>query len=347
MTHPHDHSIDYRYLRASVGLYRRDRGLARITGLERGELIRYLLARDTEYTEPLTCSDSLVLNPDGTALDLVTHLELDAESWLIADRLDSAELVGLITETAADLGLSDITVADASRTHDAVAFEGPVSWRLAAQLIDFDISSLILNAVTEVTAPGSEHGEHPALLARTGSTGEYGYLLITAAEADAVTALTALAEGFGGGWVGPEALSRARAEVRHPHLPLQSEGLAVREAGLEWLVGLTREDSFRGGQALKEADEPSYGLIAAVGEAGEALTRGALVRAGAENAGHVQAILPRAGTEHDLLLLAMARPFDVPGLDVSAESAGSGTVLLRTVSSPVVVPLSWTQGLGE
>jgi len=339
---PDGTAADYQRLRTTIGVYRRSRGLIRLAGLERGELVRFLMARDTEYTEPLTCMDSLVLNEDGTPLDLVTLFEMDNESWLAADSLAGAELAGLAEAATSDLELSDITVTDVSDTHEIVAFEGPESWRVAATLIDFDIAGLVLNAVTEVTLPGGEQ----ALLARTGSTGEYGYVIVAERAADAHATVMEHAKEHGGGSVGEFALVRAQAEVRHPCLPSQAEGLAVREAGLEWLVGLTRTDGFRGGEALADAEDPSYGLVAAVAET-DGLCRGDLVRTEQESVGHVQVVLPNADTGDTLALLALARPFDVPGLVLIADGADEATVMLHTVSSPSVIPQSWTKGLGE
>jgi aminomethyltransferase len=333
----------YTRLRTTVGHYSASAGPVALTGLERGELLGRSLARDSEYVEPDTVRESLLLNADGTVGDAVTHLELDDASWLLPHSRTGLDL--LLTATAEAAELSDIEITAMDGTHTATAFEGPRAWRIAEQLIDFEISSLVLHGAAPVNLPGSSA---PAVLARIGSTGEYGYLLLAPVEAGAEQWVAEQAAALGGGPVGGAALARARMEVRHPQVPAQTDGLTVREAGLEWLVGWNREEEFHGSEALAElaGTEPVRSLITLIGTDGSTPAPGAEIRAAGTVIGRVHLVAPSVGTGTELALGLLDRPFDVPGLDLTTTAADGSSVQLRTAASPVVTPLSWTERLG-
>jgi aminomethyltransferase len=339
-TDPTTTARQYHNLRRTVGVYAPGAGLVAVTGLERGVVLGRVLARDSEYVEPNTARDTLVLNEDGTVWDAVIHIELDDTSWLISQsRTDLASLLRGAAE-----GLDDVAVADAGGEQEAVAFEGPKAWRIAEKLVDFEVSSLVLHGVAVVEPPAAS-GE-VGVLARIGTTGEYGYVLVAPRSADAPGWVLEQAGALGGGAVAPEALSRARAEVRHPQIPVYSKGLSVREAGMEWLVSWNREDEFRGGTALVQTPEPERGLIHLTGAAGSAPVAGAAIYAGDQTVGTVREVFPAAGTADELVLGLLTKPFDIPGLTLRAAGADGSEVELRTVAAPFVVPQSWSERIG-
>ncbi|MFE0101583.1 hypothetical protein [Streptomyces sp. NPDC059009] len=357
----------YALLRTSVGWCTPYASLVRIEGMERADVLARLLARDSAYVEPDTVRDSLVLEEDGAIRDVVTHIELDESSWLFSpSRPDLAELV---RETVRECGVAEaVTVTDAAEDHAAVAFEGPASWRIAERLLDEEISGLVLHGVGHVRLDGTD-----CVMARTGTTGEYGYLLIAPRPADAAAWVAEQARSLGGGRVDADALARARGEVRHPVLPELTEGLSVREAGLEWLVSWGREDPFRGAAALASCDRRARGLtpvLLAASEQGPAPAPapapasapapapGTAVYAGDRRVGEVRWCAPAVGAPvvdapagggpaasggPALAFAVLDAPFDVPGLDLVAD----GGTPVRTVSSPVVVPTSWSERLGD
>ncbi|MFH8751968.1 aminomethyl transferase family protein [Streptomyces rimosus] len=331
----------YAYLRTTVGVYTPGVSLVALGGLERGEVLSRALARDSEYVEPDTARESLILDEDATVWDAVAHIELDDTSWLFSHSRDG--LAGLLERTAADAGVQDVEITDAA-DHVTIAFEGPKSWQIAADLLDFEISSLVLHGATTVRLPGENGAE--GVLARIGTTGEYGYLLLAPAGSGAAEWVAARAAELAGGPVGTEALLRARTEVRHPQIPAQSEGLTVREAGLEWLVSWGREDEFRGGEALAAAEDAERGLITVLAAAGQAPAVGSPVEAGGQEVGIVHLVAPLAGTDQELALALLRKPFDVPGLDLTGRTADGAAVTLRTAASPVIIPQSWNERLG-
>ncbi|MBH1937199.1 aminomethyltransferase family protein [Streptomyces sp. AV19] len=323
---------DYRMLRTTVGVYERTDALLELTGLERAELLSRVLARDTQYVEPLTVSDSLVLTEEGLPQDIVGHIELDEATWLLAG---DARLADVLRKEAADAGLAEATVTDRTGAYEAVAFEGPLAWRMAARLTDFEVSSLVLGGVCEVQAPT---GDAQALLARTGTTGEYGYVLLAPAGLGVRAWAEEAAAGLGGGPVGPAALERARLEVRHPWVP--GEGLTAREAGVQWLMTAGREEPFRGGEALVSLPSPRRGTVLLASE--QPLTEGAEVFAGDAKVGTVLFTTAAPEGAGQLAMGLLDQPFAVPGLELAA-----GAAAVRTVSSPAVVPVSWSRRIGE
>jgi len=332
----------YGHVRRIVGVYAPGASLVALTGLERGVVLGQVLAKDSEYVEPNTARDTLILEKDGSVWDAVIHVELDDTSWLIAQ--SRTGLAELLRETAEAQGLDDVRVADAAAEQEAVAFEGPKAWKIAEKLVDFEISSLVLHGVTVVELPGS--ADEVGVLARIGTTGEYGYLLIAPHAAGVSAWVSEQAGALGGGAVDGEALARARAEVRHPQIPQYSHGLSVREAGLEWLVSWNREDEFRGGGALAELPDPERGLIHLTGPAGAVPGVGAAILAGDQTVGEVRVVFPSAGNADELVLGLLHKPFDVPGLDLTTATVDGGQTTLRTVAAPYVVPLSWSERIG-
>ncbi|MFI9650049.1 aminomethyl transferase family protein [Streptomyces sp. NPDC052040] len=326
----------YAALRTSVGWCTPYTSLVRLTGMERARILARLLARDSEFVEPDTVRDSLVLNEDGSIHDVVTHIELDDASWLLSQ--SRADLAETVEETAGTCGVTDaVTVTDASGDHVAIAFEGPASWRVAEHLVDEEISGLVLHGVTHARLADTD-----CLVARTGTTGEYGYVLIAPRPADAPAWVDEQAARFAGGRVEDTALSRARAEVRHPVLPDLTAGLSVREAGLEWLASWSRADDFRGARALASTTDPEHGLTLVVAAGGPAPEPGTALFAGECRVGEIRWAAPEVGGPA-LAYALLDVPFAVPGLDLTTETGGA----VRTTASPIVVPTSWSVRLGD
>ncbi|MFG2888261.1 hypothetical protein [Streptomyces sp. NPDC048248] len=341
----HDTHTDHLRLRESVGHYSpgpsTSGALVEIGGLERSTLLQQALARDSSFVEPDTARDSLLLNEDGSIWDVVTHIELADRCLLLSPA--RAGLARLLETVAAGAGITDVEITDLSRTHSAIAFEGPRSWRIAQELVPYEISSLVLHGAVTVELPDA--GGADGVLARIGSTGEYGYLLVFPQEAGSAVWVAERARALGGGSVGPEGLDRARAEVRHPQLSC-AEGLSVREAGFEWLVDWEREDDFCGAAALRSAGAPRRGLVLLTAPAGDRPATGSALLAAGERVGTVHRVAPSPGSATELAYGLLDKPFDVPGVPLEGTTADGRTVDLLTVSSPAVLPRSWSERIG-
>ncbi|MER6919496.1 aminomethyl transferase family protein, partial [Streptomyces spiralis] len=195
---------DYTTVRTTVGAYRITAPLVRVSGDERITLLDQFLAKSGEFVEPDTVREALALNADGTPFAILLHFEIGDDAWLLPRTQVTADELRAYLEQL-DVP-EDVTVEVEPEGWGASAFEGPTAWSVAANFVDFDISGLTLHAVTESALP-----EEPAALAhlaRVGTTGEYGYLLLTNAPDAAHEAVLAAVAEQSGAPVGPEGLAR-------------------------------------------------------------------------------------------------------------------------------------------
>jgi glycine cleavage system aminomethyltransferase T len=347
-----DTTSGYHALRNTAGAYRRGTSILSVTGADRGALVSYVCAKRTEFAQPGTVTESIALTPDGRVDALILVIVEDERILLASD-----QVVGLDADAiAAALGLTQVAVADVTAGFTAASVEGPRSWRAVDELVDDDISSILLNELRVISVAGSAGSAGstgtaettetaaPGLLARVGTTAEYGYLILIeapAAEIDALDVAVRLAEQVGGGEVNRESLLRAQAEVSHPLVPAQFEGLSIAEAGALWTLSADREDEFSGRSVL-DAGLPGRRLIAVTATASDAPEVGAAVFAGETQVGRIQVSLARAGQPNGFALALLDTPFHVPGLTLNA----AGTELL-TVSRPAVDLISWAEPIGS
>lgn len=328
-----DLNDSYAALRGSAGVYPMTGSLLRLSGAQRQGMLSWLLARTTEYSHPDTSEWSLVLDktgrPAGTALVLLGETEdlllLDAAAgWLDAACGAAPEQVHERVEVTPAEGF-------------AIAIEGPRSWEVVEPLIDQPISDLLLNEVIGTTVGG-----RPVRLARTGTTSEFGYVVIGSGSIEAAMGvLAARAAELGGGVIDPQALVRVHVETNHPIIPEQTRGLSITESGVSWLMSLTRDDAFYGDAALG-VPAGTRRLVAAYARGQDFPASGTSVFDEDNAVGTVQVAAPAAGCGDGIGLLLLDNPYCVPGLSLMT---GDGQVL-ETVSRPAVTPLSWVRTIG-
>ncbi|UCR88464.1 aminomethyltransferase family protein [Mycetocola spongiae] len=325
-------SAGYRNIRDTAAAYRRGDAVLALGGPDRFAALSYLLAKRTEFAEPGTLVESAVLNAEGGIQDVVLALIGEDEVLLVSELPEFFD----VRAALAAGGFNDVTCTP--RPDIALAaIEGPASWRAIEPLIELEVSSLLLSESTPATVPGAAS----ATVYRTGTTAEYGYLIVTEGlSAEALLACaTERALAVGGGVTDRAALIRAQAEVSHPVVPEQFTGLNVREAGAVWLTSPDRDDEFLGSAAL--ADVAATRSLIAVRATGAEVPAGAEVRAGETVIGTIHLALPAAGEADGFGLALVDLPFNVPGLDLNADG-----VALRTVSRPAADPRSWVEAIG-
>lgn len=323
-------SSDYFSLRRSAGVYARGTIIHSIGGAGREALLSHIIARPTEFAQPGSVVDSLILDDDGRVADFVLAV-IDEDRTLVVSehRAGAGEDMRAV---ALLLGIDDVTV-DTLTGWGVVAIEGPRSWEVVRGLASDDIATLLLNEWQPVRVPGAS----VALLARTGTTAEYGYVVIADLSPEAlVDTLRAPLAQVGGAVVGPEALLRARIEVNHPVVPDQFDGITVLEAGAGWAAGVGRENPYRG---AGHAVPPQRRLVAV--RSTNALEGGSTVEAGGVPVGRIHLCAAEVEGESSYALALLDVPFDVPGLELSV-----GGDSIRTVSRPAVQPVSWTESIG-
>lgn len=323
-------SSEYFSLRRTAGVYARGTTIFSIGGVGREALLSHVIARPTGFAQPGSVVDSLVLDDDGQVTDFVLAVVDEDRTLVISEHRtgtgDDLHAVALA------LGIHDVTI-DPLPGWGAVAVEGPRAWEVARGLTADDIASLLLNEWQSVEIPGAS----VALLARTGTTAEYGYVVVAdVAAAVLIDTLRPALEDVGGALIGPPALQRARIEVNHPVVPDQFTGITTLEAGAGWAAGVGREDAYRG---AGHAERPRRRLVAI--RSRRAFEVGRTVEAGGVPVGRVHLCAAEVEGETSYALALLDAPFDVPGLELEVDGE-----TVKTVSRPAIQPVSWTEPIG-
>jgi aminomethyltransferase len=190
---------------------------------------------------------SMICAPDGGIIDDLIVYRLADERFLLVPNASNRERVAAeLHERTAD---ADTAVDDASLRTSLVAIQGPLAMQLLADLTDVDLAALRYYAIAEGHACGE-----PALVARTGYTGEDGFEIFV--EWDAALAvwrrLLEVGSERGLAACGLGARDTLRLEAGMPlygnELGLDSNPL---EAGLGRLVKFDKEADFVGRAALE------------------------------------------------------------------------------------------------
>jgi glycine cleavage system aminomethyltransferase T len=325
----------YAAIRNTAGVYNRGGEVLRLTGADRLQLLSWLLAKQTEFAEPGTVVESLILAESG-AVDGSALVVLDEESIIVIAE-SQTPLLPIAQAAIVEQELDGTAVTEAGDLAAVLAVEGPLSWQVAEGIADEPMSEILLNEWRRGQLDGVD-----CLVIRIGTTAEYGYLIITSAEAGSAVMdeLVARAVRLGGGSIDKEVLHRAQAEVNHPVLPSQAQGLTIFEAGIQWMATPNREDDYRGKSGIR-LEAPARRIVAAVCRDGNFPEAGTLVTDEGTPVGVVQTPTSRAGLDTGFGLLLLDVPYCVPGLTLTA-----GSQTLSTVSRPAVDPLSWTQQIG-
>ncbi len=238
----------------------------------------------------------------------------------------------------------DVRIRDVSQDYGALALQGPASCRILNALADRDLSTLGFFRLAETRLGGI-----PAVVTRTGYTGDLGYEIWM--ERDAALPLwdRLLEAGEPCGLVpaGMLALDRARMEAGFPlidvdfwnadHALVETQKATPFEVGLGWAVS-PRKGPFIGQEALsaerKRRPERFFvGIETSIGEIGrlfalEGLTPevgdevnrdGAPVYSGGEQVGRATSICWSPLLKRQIALATVNRGFEKPGTPLDIE----------------------------
>ena len=319
-------STSYDALRQTAGVYRRGTATVRIHGTDRVALATRLLAKSIEFAPIDSCVDSLLLDEHGAPLGLALALLRDDAIVLITEADDAWFALAQREASAFDVTIEQVAEV-------CVAVEGPLSWQVVEPIVtDRGIADVLLGEVLEAELAGES-----VLVARTGTTAEFGYVVV--GSESILAPLIAAAAAAGGGEIDPAVLDRVRVETNYPVLPQQLADVTVLEAGLGWFATLGREDEFVGA-AIAELAAPERRAIAAEFD-GDSPAAGTEVRDGERVIGRVLVATERAGRDTGLALLLVDDPFGVPGLELDVDGAPA-----RTLARPTIAPASWDAQIG-
>ncbi len=289
-----------------------------------------LTVNDVATMKPFQARYNIFTNPHGGCHDDVIFYRLP-DRWLLVVNAGNAGKMWPYLQTSA-AGRDDVTLTSHHGTHALIAVQGPQAVALVASLCDSDVSALKYYFCAEARVAGV-----PALIARTGYTGEDGFeLFVEGADAARLwRALLARGASVGLEPAGLGARDVLRLEAGMPLYGHElSEELTPLAGGQRWAVKPAKA-AFPGKEAiLAQASRDEYDRIAGIVLDGRAPAReGYAVFAGTERVGEVRSgtLAPSVGNKNVATVL------------VHKEAATVGTALAveirGTRHGATVVPL--------
>lgn len=326
---------DYKHLRTRAGLIDHSAlGLSAITG-DNGDIesfLNHVLARDMSYLAPERSLTSLMLEDDGSPVDIVTVYRLE-DAVIVESSFGNGDLTGEHLRRRLEESAFDLAIADLSEERTIVGIEGPYAWTEIGEFLNAELTALPFESIV-----GTEWGGKPVLFARSGFTGEYGYKVI--ADHDAARGI----------WerltqkvpqIGQQAAEVTMLEVRQPIFYREcGTGSDVVTCGLNWLVDMSKAE-FRGRDAVA-ALTPARRTIGFRVSSNTELENGATLEVDGTAIGEVVFTLPSPGLGCHIGLAHIDADLAASGLEFPCTSPSGESFELATLSSPYVVPGSWS-----
>ncbi|MFF9761561.1 glycine cleavage system aminomethyltransferase GcvT [Streptomyces caelestis] len=290
---------EHNAVRTKAGLFDLSHmGEITVTGPGAAALLDFALVGNIGGVKPGRARYTMICREDGGILDdlIVYRLgETEAESshyMVVANASNAQTVLDALVERSAGF---DAEVRDDRDAYALLAVQGPESPAILASLTDADLDGLKYYA----GLPGTVAGV-PALIARTGYTGEDGFELFVKPEhaVELWQALTKAGEGAGLVPCGLSCRDTLRLEAGMPLYGNElSTALTPFDAGLGRVVKFEKEGDFVGRAALAEAAEraaerPPRVLVGLVAEGRRVPRAGYAVVAGGEVIGEVTSGAP-------------------------------------------------------
>ncbi|MEV5549906.1 glycine cleavage system aminomethyltransferase GcvT [Streptomyces sp. NPDC052309] len=269
-----------------------------VTGPGAAALLDFALVGNIGSVKPGRARYTMICREDGGILDdLIVYRLADTEAgsshyMVVANASNAQVVLDALTERAAGF---DAEVRDDRDAYALIAVQGPESPGILGSLTDADLDGLKYYA----GLPGTVAGV-PALIARTGYTGEDGFELFVKPE-HAVELWQALTKAGAGAGLVPCGLSCRDTLRLEAGMPLYGHELTTSltpfDAGLGRVVKFEKEGDFVGRAALAEAAEraaaePPRVLVGLVAEGRRVPRAGYAVVAGGEVIGEVTSGAP-------------------------------------------------------
>ncbi len=269
---------EHEAVRTSAGMFDVSHmGRFEVRGAGAGDFLQRLVTNDLGRLGPNRAQYNLLCRPDGGIVDdLVVYRT--ASTWLVVVNASNREKDLAWLQERASPG---VEVVDRSHELALIAVQGPTSERLLPAE-DVDLAAIRYFALDEGSLAGV-----PALISRTGYTGEDGFeLFVPAAQAGAVweAVLEAGARPCG---LAARDVCRLEAGLRLYGSDMD-ETTDPFEAGLGWTVKLAKGD-FVGREALRRIKEagPRRELVGLDSDSRTIPRHGAAINHGGREIGHV------------------------------------------------------------
>jgi aminomethyltransferase len=322
---------EHRAVRERAGLFDLSHmGELFVEGDDAGDALAAALVSDPRTLAVGRAQYSMICAPDGGVIDDLIVYRLGPERFLVVANAGNATTVS--DELATRLGRWRAVLDDRSLATSLVAIQGPRAAEILAPLTDVDLAELRYYAIAEGQVAGV-----PALVARTGYTGEDGFEIFVdwARGPEVWAALASAGEAAGVIPCGLGARDTLRLEAG---MPLYGNELDLDtnpfEAGLGRVVKLEKPGDFIGREALARVakEGPARQLVGLVVTGRGIARHGYPVLAGERHTGIVT-----SGTHSPTLGKPIAMAYVAPG------EGEPGTILAVEIrEQPVsaeVVPL--------
>jgi aminomethyltransferase len=306
---------EHRTVRQRVGLFDLSHmGELYVDGPEAGPALAAALVSDPPSLAVGRAHYSMICTESGGIIDDLIVYRLGETRFLVVANAGNAAVVS--DTLAGRLEGARAILDDRSLATGLVAVQGPAAAAVLGPLTDADLSALRYYASTEATVAGI-----PALVARTGYTGEDGFEVFVDTDRTPALwdALLSAVQAAGGGPIGLGARDTLRLEAG---MPLYGNELDLDtnpyEAGLGRVVKLTKEGTFVGRAALERvaSDGPAKRLVGLVVEGRGIARHGHPVWSGDRRTGVVT-----SGTQSPTLGMPIAMAYVAP------DDAEPGTVV--------------------
>ncbi|MFF7599018.1 glycine cleavage system aminomethyltransferase GcvT [Streptomyces mirabilis] len=238
-----------------------------VTGPQAAALLNHALVGNIASVGVGRARYTMICREDGGILDdLIVYRLAENEYMVVANASNAQVVLDALSERAAGF---DALVRDDRDAYALIAVQGPESPGILKSLTDADLDGLKYYA----GLPGTVAGV-PALIARTGYTGEDGFELFVA-PSDAEKLWQALTDAGAGVGLVPCGLSCRDTLRLEAGMPLYGHELTTSltpfDAGLGRVVKFEKEGDFVGRAALQEAasraeENPPRVLVGLVAE---------------------------------------------------------------------------------
>jgi aminomethyltransferase len=233
-------------------------GQINVHGPDALAFLQHLTTQDIATIAPGMANYALLCYPDGGIVDDIFVYHLPDHYLVVVNASNTDKDFAWMQQHSGDF---NVQIDNVSATTTMLALQGPRAEQILDRVTDVDVKALWFHGVIN----GTLFGEVPAIIARTGYTGEDGFeLFLENAYAERVWD-GLLAEGQADG-LKPIGLG-ARDSLRfEPKLALYgheiSDTINPYEAGLGWVVKLDK-GPFIGREALEriKADKPQRKIV--------------------------------------------------------------------------------------
>jgi aminomethyltransferase len=300
-----------------------------VTGPQAAALLDHALVGNIGGVKPGRARYTMICREDGGILDdLIVYRLGEAgtvpEYLVVANASNAQVVLDALRERSAGF---DAEVRDDRDAYALLAVQGPESPGILASLTDADLDGLKYYAGLSGTVAGV-----PALIARTGYTGEDGFELFVKPE-HAVELWQALTKAGEGAGLVPCGLSCRDTLRLEAGMPLYGHELTTSltpfDAGLGRVVKFEKEGDFVGRAALTEAaaraeQNPPRVLVGLVAEGRRVPRAGYAVVAGGEVIGEVTSGAPSPTLGKPIAMAYVDAAYAAPGTEgVGVDIRGS------------------------